>query len=111
MQGCEAPTHCHSPIPPVLQPESLGCAHLADKCDFCRETNQLELVRGSLALLLAAMAMKGQSRVAASVRRQPRPSLPLPGSSWARRSFLRASSCTRPSRMSKIVSPWASSST
>lgn len=56
-------------------------------------------------------ATKGQSRTAAPVRCQLRPPLPLPGSSWARRSFLRASSCARPSRISKTVSPWASSST
>jgi len=45
------------------------------------------------------------------MRCQPRPPLPLPGCSWARRSFFHTSSCARPSRMSKTVSPWASSST
>lgn len=35
--GHEMPTHCHGPVTPVLQPEGFGCAHLADKRDFCRE--------------------------------------------------------------------------
>lgn len=70
------PMHCHSSIPPVLQPEGFGRVHLADKCDFCRETNQSELLRGSFGLLPAELAgpgslttaTKSQNRAAASVR-------------------------------------------
>lgn len=111
-QGHKAPAHCHHPIPPVLQPEGLGRAHLGDKSDFCRETQ-----RGSGAPCSQqgwpwlSNHSQGQSEVAKSMRCQPRLPLPLPGSSRARRSFLCTSSPTRPSMMSKTVSPWASSST
>lgn len=45
--GQEAPAHRHGPVTPVLQAEGLGCAHLADKRDFCGEANLPGWVRGS----------------------------------------------------------------
>lgn len=68
-QGRETPTHCHRPIPPVLQLEGLRCAHLTDKRDFCRKTGHPEPIRS--ALLPAGLAgpgslttaTKGQSSV------------------------------------------------
>lgn len=59
MQGHKAPAHCHDPIAPVLQPEGLGRAHLADKSDFCRETHRSEWVRSSLTLLPAGLGCSG----------------------------------------------------
>lgn len=63
----EVPTYCHSLISPALQPEGLGCAHLTDKGDFCRERGLglLSALTGNLLGLTSAMESQSRAEIPA----------------------------------------------